>query len=132
MSKRCASAAPSPRRRRRRRLPSPRPTRWPTPPPTRADADALADADADADALGVEDEHFGPLKVAVVGRPNVGKSSLLNAVLGEERVVVHEAAGTTRDSIATPLTWRGESLQLADTAGSASAAPAARAARSST
>ena len=85
-----------------------------------ADADALdadADADADAGALSVEDEHFGPLKVAVVGRPNVGKSSLLNAVLGEERVVVHEAAGTTRDSIATPLTWRGESLQLADTAG---------------
>lgn len=56
-------------------------------------------------------------EIALAGRSNVGKSSLLNAVLGEERVVVHEAAGTTRDSIATPLTWRGESLQLADTAG---------------
>ena len=56
-------------------------------------------------------------KVAVVGRPNVGKSSLLNALLGEERMVVNPVAGTTRDSVACEYEWRGEKLLLIDTAG---------------
>lgn len=56
-------------------------------------------------------------KIAIVGRPNVGKSLLLNTLLGEERVVVHEAAGTTRDTIDTTLQYRGEKLTLIDTAG---------------
>jgi GTP-binding protein len=59
----------------------------------------------------------GGTRVAVVGRPNVGKSSLVNAVLGHERVLVHEAPGTTRDSVDTPLSFRGRSYLLIDTAG---------------
>ncbi len=58
-----------------------------------------------------------PLRVAIVGRPNVGKSSLVNRLLGYERVVVHDEAGTTRDSIDTDLTWHGKQLVLVDTAG---------------
>jgi len=56
-------------------------------------------------------------RVAIIGRPNVGKSSLVNAVLGEERVLVHEAPGTTRDSVDTPLTFRDRRYLLIDTAG---------------
>jgi GTP-binding protein len=55
--------------------------------------------------------------VAVIGRPNVGKSSLVNAFLGTERVVVSEAAGTTRDAIDTELDFGGRPLVLVDTAG---------------
>jgi len=61
-------------------------------------------------------ESGGP-RVAIVGRPNVGKSSLVNAVLGHHRVLVHEAPGTTRDSVDTPLTFRGRPYMLIDTAG---------------
>ena len=57
------------------------------------------------------------LKVAIVGRPNVGKSSLLNKLLGEQRVIVSPVAGTTRDSIDTRLLWEGEPILLIDTAG---------------
>ncbi len=57
------------------------------------------------------------VRVAVIGRPNVGKSSLVNAFLGAERVVVSELAGTTRDSIDTPLEFDGRALILIDTAG---------------
>jgi GTP-binding protein len=57
------------------------------------------------------------LRVAVVGRPNVGKSSFLNSLLGEERLVVSEVAGTTRDAIDTPMTYHGRSFIFVDTAG---------------
>ena len=57
------------------------------------------------------------IRVAVVGRPNVGKSSLVNAFLGSERVIVAEAAGTTRDSIDTRVEVDGHPLVLVDTAG---------------
>lgn len=57
------------------------------------------------------------LRVAVVGRPNVGKSSLVNRLLGEERLVVSEEAGTTRDAIDTPMNYHGRSLVFIDTAG---------------
>jgi GTP-binding protein len=62
-----------------------------------------------------EDEEA--LRVAVVGRPNVGKSSFVNKLLGEERLVVSEIAGTTRDAIDTPMTYHGRKLIFVDTAG---------------
>jgi GTP-binding protein len=57
------------------------------------------------------------ISIAIVGRPNVGKSSLLNRLLGEERVIVSPIAGTTRDAIDTELTYHGQRLILIDTAG---------------
>ncbi|MSQ23445.1 MAG: ribosome biogenesis GTPase Der [Chloroflexi bacterium] len=57
------------------------------------------------------------ISVAIVGRPNVGKSSLLNNVLGESRVVVNEQPGTTRDAIDTQFDYAGRKLRLIDTAG---------------
>jgi GTP-binding protein len=61
-----------------------------------------------------EDDH---LKIAIVGRPNVGKSSLLNRLLGEDRVIVSPVAGTTRDAIDTEITYFNERVTLIDTAG---------------
>jgi GTP-binding protein len=57
------------------------------------------------------------LRLALIGRPNVGKSSLVNRFLGEERVIVSELAGTTRDAIDTPLLVEGRAVTLIDTAG---------------
>jgi GTP-binding protein len=57
------------------------------------------------------------LRVAVIGRPNVGKSSFLNRLLGEERLVVSEVPGTTRDAIDTPMRYHGRTMVLVDTAG---------------
>jgi len=57
------------------------------------------------------------LYVAVIGKPNVGKSSLVNRLIGEERMVVTDVAGTTRDSVDTPLRYHGRTLVFIDTAG---------------
>jgi GTPase len=57
------------------------------------------------------------IRVAVVGKPNVGKSSLVNKLIGEERVVVSEEAGTTRDAVDTPFPYHGRTLVFVDTAG---------------
>lgn len=63
----------------------------------------------------LEDEEA--TKIAIVGRPNVGKSSLVNALLGEERVIVSDTPGTTRDAIDTPFEYEGNRYVLIDTAG---------------
>ncbi|NWH07138.1 MAG: ribosome biogenesis GTPase Der [Alphaproteobacteria bacterium] len=69
-----------------------------------------------------EDEEEGvspdkPIQIAVVGRPNAGKSTLINALLGEERLVTSPIAGTTRDAIAVPYRWRDREFRVFDTAG---------------
>lgn len=63
------------------------------------------------------DEAEKPISIAVVGRPNVGKSSLVNKLLGQERTMVSDIAGTTRDAIDAPLAWDGHVFTLIDTAG---------------
>jgi GTPase len=68
-------------------------------------------------ASGIPAEEAGPLRIAVVGRPNVGKSSLVNAISGQERVVVHAEPGTTRDAVDTLVTVEGRPYVLVDTAG---------------
>jgi GTP-binding protein len=59
----------------------------------------------------------GPLKLAIVGRPNAGKSTLVNRMLGEERMITGPEAGITRDSIAVEWEWQGRPVRLIDTAG---------------
>ena len=77
-------------------------------------ADGTAEV-AEGDAIEAETPH--PLRIAIVGRPNVGKSTLVNAILGEERMITGPEAGITRDAIASRLDWQGRSLLLFDTAG---------------
>lgn len=64
-----------------------------------------------------EQEHDDSIRIAIVGRPNVGKSTLVNRMLGEDRVVVYDQAGTTRDSIYIPYERDGQDYTLIDTAG---------------
>jgi GTP-binding protein len=66
---------------------------------------------------GVDDDEDQPPRIAILGRPNVGKSSLLNALLGSERVIVSEVAGTTRDPVDTEADVDGKRIVLVDTAG---------------
>ena len=65
----------------------------------------------------IPDDEEDVVRLAVIGRPNVGKSSLVNAFLGCERVIVSDVAGTTRDAIDTPIEVEGRKLILVDTAG---------------
>jgi len=63
------------------------------------------------------DEEDDRIRLAIIGKPNVGKSSFVNALVGENRVIVSDKPGTTRDSIDTPIQWEGEEFVLIDTAG---------------
>ena len=65
----------------------------------------------------LEDDEDDHLKIAIVGRPNAGKSTLLNNLIGEDRAIVSEVAGTTRDAIDTDISFFGETVTLIDTAG---------------
>ena len=73
-------------------------------------------ADPDAEEAPAYDE-TKPLRIAVVGRPNAGKSTLINALIGEERLLTGPEAGITRDSISVDWDWRGRRMKLFDTAG---------------
>ncbi|HVA87187.1 MAG TPA: ribosome biogenesis GTPase Der, partial [Candidatus Saccharimonadales bacterium] len=84
---------------------------------TIARADAELGAGRKWDALIEAEADEAPVAIAIVGRPNVGKSSLVNALLGEERTIVSEMPGTTRDAIDTPLAWGRSTISLIDTAG---------------
>jgi len=64
-----------------------------------------------------ESEEADIVRIAIVGRPNVGKSSLVNSLLGRPRTVVAEAPGTTRDAVDTPMDYKGQRIVLVDTAG---------------
>ena len=77
---------------------------------------ALEDLDF-GEELPDEDEPGAPIRLAVAGRPNVGKSTLINTWLGEERLVAFDMPGTTRDAISVPFERNGQKFQLIDTAG---------------
>jgi GTP-binding protein len=82
----------------------------------------LPHIDRDDDDIGEaedegEDNPDAPLKLAIVGRPNAGKSTLINRMLGEERLITGPEAGITRDSIAIDWQWDGRAVRLIDTAG---------------
>jgi len=64
-----------------------------------------------------EDRARGPIQIAIVGRPNAGKSTLINTMLGQERLLTGPEAGITRDSISVDWHWRGKEIKLFDTAG---------------
>ena len=64
-----------------------------------------------------EDREDDNIRLAVIGKPNVGKSSFVNAIIGESRVIVSDTPGTTRDSVDTPFSYEGEDFVLIDTAG---------------
>ena len=71
----------------------------------------------DDEEIAEEELATRPIRVAVVGRPNAGKSTLINRLLGEERLLTSAEAGTTRDSIAVEITWNGRDFRVFDTAG---------------
>jgi GTP-binding protein len=82
-------------------------------------AKATASADEEGDEADLDDESRArrPLRLAIVGRPNAGKSTLVNTLLGEERMITGPEPGLTRDSVATDFTWHGKAVKLFDTAG---------------
>ena len=72
---------------------------------------------SDEDARCEADAATRPIRVAIVGRPNAGKSTLINQLIGEERLLTSPEAGTTRDSIAVEIDWKGRGFRVFDTAG---------------
>jgi len=93
------------------------------PPDPEDEADAIDETTADEDVIPIgdqeesEEEKARPIQIAIIGRPNVGKSTLLNALIGEERVLTGPEAGMTRDAISVDWMWGGRKLRLVDTAG---------------
>ena len=79
--------------------------------------DLLEEITSDFKRFEQEEYQEDIVKFSIIGRPNVGKSSLVNAILNEERVIVSSQAGTTRDAIDTPFTYHGQEFVVIDTAG---------------
>ncbi|MBE7217503.1 MAG: ribosome biogenesis GTPase Der [Caulobacteraceae bacterium] len=80
-------------------------------------AAVLAMAPEEADEAEAEDEAGRPVRIAIVGRPNAGKSTLVNRLIGEDRLLVGPEAGITRDAIGVHWAWDGRPVRLVDTAG---------------
>lgn len=76
----------------------------------------VADPD-DGQDIWIDEAAYEPIRIAVVGRPNMGKSTLVNALIGEKRLLTGPEAGITRDAITLPFVWREQDYQLVDTAG---------------
>jgi GTP-binding protein len=82
------------------------------------DEDVIPDLNNDEPALpGLEEDPDRPINIAIIGKPNVGKSTFVNRLLGEERLITSPIAGTTRDSITCDLIRNGQKFQIVDTAG---------------
>jgi len=81
------------------------------------DDDAMPEEEGEGDTVDPERDLSRPIRLAIVGRPNVGKSTLMNALLREERVLTGPEAGITRDAIGVDWSWRGQAIHLVDTAG---------------
>jgi len=79
------------------------------------EATAAGDEEEDEETDAPAEEH--PIRIAIVGRPNTGKSTLINRLLGEERLLTGPEAGITRDAIAVDLTWQDKTFRIHDTAG---------------
>ena len=86
-------------------------------PPPRGSAPATCSTGSSSGCPQIAAELEEATRLALIGRPNVGKSSLVNRLLGEERVIVTDVAGTTRDSIDTRIEFEGREVVLVDTAG---------------
>ena len=71
----------------------------------------------DGQDMWIDEAAYEPIRIAVVGRPNMGKSTLINALIGEKRLLTGPEAGITRDAITLPFVWREQDYQLVDTAG---------------
>lgn len=85
---------------------------------TEFDEDATPDLESDEPALpGLEEDPEKAINIAIIGKPNVGKSTFVNRLLGEDRLITSPIAGTTRDSITCELTRNGQVFQIVDTAG---------------
>jgi GTPase len=83
---------------------------------TAVPGEAAPPVEAEGEAAAIP-EPERPIRIAVVGRPNAGKSTLINRLIGEERLLTGPEAGITRDAIAVPLTWQGHRFLVHDTAG---------------
>jgi len=79
--------------------------------------DAVAPYVLASEAEQTEETASGPLRLAIIGQPNAGKSTLVNAMLGKERMLTGPEAGITRDAIASDWAWQGQAIKLWDTAG---------------
>jgi len=91
---------------------------WELPPPGEAEASVPTDGElSEAELDELAETEVGPPRVAIVGRPNTGKSTFVNRVLGHERMIVSEVPGTTRDPVDTAVEVDGEPMILVDTAG---------------
>ncbi|WP_181705684.1 ribosome biogenesis GTPase Der [Chthonobacter rhizosphaerae] len=88
----------------------------PDAPPDFSD-EAVTGIDLDEEGNAIVDDPVRPLRIAVVGRPNAGKSTLINRLVGEDRLLTGPEAGITRDSIAVDWSWKGREVKLFDTAG---------------